>query len=469
MEGLPPVTGIQYDSRKVRPGDCFVAVPGEKTDGRRFIVDAVARGAGAVVAEDLSAVPEGVAALQVADARKALSRLSAEFHGHPSRSLKTVGITGTKGKTTTSYFLEAILLAAGERPGVLGTVSYRWPGVEREAGRTTPESLDLQEMLSGMLSAGATAAVLEVSSHALVLSRAADVAFRSAIFTNLASDHLDYHKTVEAYRDAKGILFRDLESGAVAVLNADDPASGQYRRETRASVLTFAMDARADCSAEILEAAWDSTRVRFRTPAGPFEARLSFVGRHNVMNALAAAAGGISLGIPPDAVRRGLESVTRVPGRLDRVPCALPFRVFVDYAHTEDSLRNLLVAVRAFTKGRVLLAFGCGGDRDRTKRPRMGAVAQQLSDVAVVTSDNPRSEDPGSILREITAGMTGPRPYRVEEDRTQAIRLLVAEAKEGDTVVIAGKGHERGQVFKDRVVPFDDLEEARAAVASLGG
>lgn len=463
-----PVTGLHYDSRRVQRGDAFVALLGEKTDGRRFLSDAVARGAAAVVAEG-EAPACAVPVVRVADARAALSRMASRFHGDPSASLRVVGVTGTKGKTTTSYFIESLLRAAGHKVGVIGTVNYRWPGFEEEASRTTPESLDLQRMLAAMRAASATAAVMEVSSHALVQSRVADVAFACGVFTNLASDHLDYHKTPEAYRDAKGILFRSLPASASAVLNADDPVSAHYRKLTRARVLTYGTAPGADCRAVVLRDAWDATEIRLETPRGAAEGRIRFVGRHNVMNALAAAGVGASMDLPPQAILAGLEALERVPGRLEQVPAALPFRVFVDYAHTEDSLRNLLVTARAFTQGRLLLAFGCGGDRDRTKRPRMGAVAQALADVVVVTSDNPRTEDPAAILAEITAGMTGSRPFRVEADRARAIRLVMREAREGDTVLVAGKGHERGQIFKDRVVPFDDRDEARAAAIELGG
>ncbi len=471
LAACPPgivVSGIQCDSRKVGPGDCFVALRGEKTDGQRFLSDAARRGAVVAVTEEETA--DGPLPLvRVPDARRALSRIAAAFYGEPSRRLVTVGITGTKGKTTTSYFAESVLREAGHRVGVLGTVSYRWPGFEAEASRTTPESLDLQRMLAEMQAASVPFAVMEVSSHALVQGRVADVAFARAVFTNLASDHMDYHKTPEAYRDAKGLLFRQLGKDAVAVLNADDPVSTHYRGLTSARVLTYGLEAPADCRARILEEAWDGTWVLLETPAGRAEARLKFVGRHNVLNALAAAALGISLDLSPAAAARGLEALARVPGRLERVPCALPFRVFVDYAHTEESLRSLLATARAFTEGRILLAFGCGGDRDRGKRPRMGAVAQDLADVVVVTSDNPRTEDPLAILEEIRAGMAGPRPYRVEPDRAAAIRLLLKEARKGDTVLLAGKGHERGQVFADRILPFDDREEALKAVAELGG
>ncbi len=471
LEGLSPsapdlpVSGLQYDSRKVGPGDCFVAVPGEKADGRGFIAEALRKGAAAVLAEG----PSAERVFPVPDARRALSVVAARFYGDPSRKLAAVGITGTKGKTTTSYFLESILEKAGLRPGVLGTVSYRWPGFQAEASRTTPESADLQRMMAEMLQAGSKAAVMEVSSHALVLGRVKDVAFRCGVFSNLASDHLDYHKTVEAYRDAKGILFRDLEPDAWAVLNADDPVSAHYRKACRARVLTYGMDAPADCRAGILDAGWESTRILLETPKGKAEALLHLVGRHNVMNALAAATAGIALGLTPDQVAGGLTALGGVPGRLERVACGLPFRVFVDYAHTEESLRSLLQTARSFTKGRVLLAFGCGGDRDRTKRPRMGAVAQALADVVVATSDNPRSEDPLAILAEVRAGMTAPKPYHVEPDRAAAIRWLVGQARPGDSVLIAGKGHEPGQILKDRTIPFDDREEALKAVRERGG
>ena len=462
------VTGIQCDSRKVKPGDCFVALRGEKEDGLRFLADAAGRGAVVAVAEEGAAVGP-LPLVRVPDARRALSRMAAAFHGEPSRHLVTVGITGTKGKTTTSYFVESVLRAAGHKVGVLGTVSYRWPGFEEEASRTTPESLDLQRMLAEMQAASATAAVMEVSSHALVQGRVADVAFAGAVFTNLASDHMDYHKTPGAYRDAKGLLFRQLAKDAVAVLNADDPVSAHYRGLTSARVLTFGLDAPADCQARILEEAWDGTHLLLETPKGRAEVHLGFVGRHNVQNALAAAALGIALDMAPGVVARGLEALKRVPGRLERVPCTLPFRVFVDYAHTEESLRSLLTTARGFTEGRILLAFGCGGDRDRGKRPKMGAVAQALADVVVVTSDNPRTESPAAILGEIRTGMTGGKPYRVEPDRAAAIRLLLREARKGDTVLLAGKGHERGQIFADRTLPFDDREEALKAVAELGG
>ena len=459
-----PITGVANDSRRVKPGHLFVAVPGYKEDGLRFVVDALGRGCVAVLtdrrAHGLPRVPQVV----VPDVRRALAHVASHFYRNPSSALTVVGVTGTKGKTTTTYLVRSMFEAAGGKVGLLGTISYVIGEREIPAPMTTPDSVDLQGYLAQMREEGLTHAVMEVSSHALHQRRAEGIEFAAGVLTNLTRDHLDFHKTHEEYRDAKAILFEGLRRERVAVLNADDPASDEYARRTAARTVWYGMRPGMDVSAEVMQSDLDGTLVHLWTVRGDAEFRLPLIGRHNVLNLLAATATVLALGHPLVAAVEGAKATRCVPGRLEPVECGQPFHVFVDYAHTEDSLRNVISALRPLVQGRVIVVFGCGGDRDRGKRPLMGRAVEELADVAIVTSDNPRSEDPKRILEEVVAGMTDPSRRTVIADREEAIFHAIRAAAPGDVVLLAGKGHEHYQVLKDVVKPFDDREVAIRAI-----
>jgi UDP-N-acetylmuramoyl-L-alanyl-D-glutamate--2,6-diaminopimelate ligase len=472
------VTAIVYDSRQASPGSVFVALRGLQADGTAFARDAAGRGAIAVVSE--SAAPAGISAswLRVADARLALAVLAAVFFGEPSQDLILVGITGTNGKTTTSYLLAAIFEAAGMRCGLVGTVGYRIGSSEVDAARTTPEASELQRMLREMVAQGSGACVMEVSSHALALRRADHLHFAAAVFTNLTRDHLDFHRDMEDYFSAKRRLFELLPATGIGIINLDDPRGAQLARGGWRAV-TYAIDAAADVRPGPLSFSLDGLRFEIRTPRSTLQVRSSLVGRPNAYNILAAVATAMALDLPFSAIERGIAELATVPGRFQLASDPSDdVRVIVDYAHTDDALKNLLETARPLASGRLITVFGCGGDRDRTKRPLMGAVAARLSDLVIVTSDNPRSEDPAQIIEQIKRGIVVPAdrvppkgqapkatPCLSIVDRKEAIERAVREAKRGDLVLIAGKGHEKYQVIGDRVLPFDDLEVARAALA----
>jgi UDP-N-acetylmuramoyl-L-alanyl-D-glutamate--2,6-diaminopimelate ligase len=460
------VRDVTHDSRRVGPGALFVAVRGATADGNRFVDAARKKGAVAVASEQPPR-PE-IPWLHVPDARAALAALAAAVHGDPAQRLSLIGVTGTNGKTTTSFLIDAGLRAAGRRVGLLGTVLYRAGERAAEAVRTTPESSDLQRLLAEMVEAGASHAVLEVSSHALALKRLHGCAFDVAVFTNLTRDHLDFHGDMESYFAAKRVLFDTLlRPEGHAVLNADDDRSPALARAARGKVVSYGLLRPADVRGSELALSLEGSRFRAATPAGVLEVTTPLIGRFNVANVLAALAACLALGVAPEAALAGIASVPGVPGRLERVPTGTDFSVVVDYAHTDDALRNLLETVRELGPRRVLTVFGCGGDRDRTKRPLMGAVASRLSDVVVVTSDNPRSEPPEAIVEEILRGMNGGRraERHVIVDRREAIAKALELAGPGDAVVVAGKGHETTQVLRDRSVPFDDRQVVRDGLA----
>ncbi|RPJ70602.1 MAG: UDP-N-acetylmuramoyl-L-alanyl-D-glutamate--2,6-diaminopimelate ligase [Acidobacteria bacterium] len=467
------VKGLAYDSRRVVPGSLFVALKGQKTDGAAFAVQALSKGAVAVVAEAPrpEAVPDATW-IHVRDGRHAMARLAAAFYGRPSDDLQLVGITGTNGKTTTAYLLSALFEAAGIRCGMLGTVVYRVGREERPATRTTPEAVDVQHMLREMVQAGCSACAMEVSSHALVLDRVADVRFRAGVFTNLTRDHLDFHGAMETYFKAKLRLFEELDRGGTAVVNVDDPRGPSILPAVAGRTLTYAIDHEADVKPGPIEFSLDGLAFSARTPAGPIEVRTRLVGRPNAYNVLATAATGVALGLPLEGISRGLGAVEGVPGRFEIVSGPRDdVNVVVDYAHTDDALRNLLETARPLARHRLITVFGCGGDRDRTKRPLMGAVATRMSDLVIVTSDNPRTEDPAAIIAEIRRGIPpedrNGRHRKVMEvvDRRTAIERAINLAEPGDVVLLAGKGHEKYQVIGDKVLPFDDAAVARAALA----
>jgi len=469
------VTAVAFDSRHVKPGAIFFALRGVNADGARFVPQAIANGAVAIVAE--TAAPVGIAVpwLQVPNARAAMAEAAALFYRHPSAELALVGITGTNGKTTTSYVLASIFESAGIKCGRIGTIGYTIGGREIDAARTTPEAPELQRMLRAMVDDGAGACVMEVSSHALALRRADSLRFAAGVFTNLTRDHLDFHGDMESYFVAKRRLFEILPDGAVGVINADDRRGPDLVAAARRPV-TYAIDAPADVRPGPLSFSLEGLSFEVRTPRGTFRVKSALVGRPNAYNILAASAAAMALDLPFTAIEQGIAQLQHVPGRFQVVSGpADDVRVIVDYAHTDDALKNLLETARPLATARVITVFGCGGDRDRTKRPLMGAVAARLSDLVIVTSDNPRSEDPVRIMEEIQRGIVTPAdrlgakgakgtPSMAIVDRREAIERGIREARPGDLVLIAGKGHEKYQVIGDKTLAFDDVEVARAAL-----
>jgi len=458
-DGSVDVESLAYDSRKVGPGTLFFCVPGEKVDGHGFAAGAVEAGAVALVVERELEVD--VAQVVVPDARAAMAPLAARFWGDPTSELRVVGVTGTNGKTTTAFLLREILEAAEIQCGLLGTVRQVVGGAEEAVERTTPEAVDLQGTFRRMLEAGDKACVMEVSSHALALHRADSIHFELALFTNLTQDHLDFHADMEDYFRAKRLLF---ETGpGAAVVNVDDEYGRRLAGEF--DCVTF--------SAEGVNADFVATDVSFDVGGAEFSVggtavRTRLPGHFNVSNALGAFAAARELGVSTEDVAAGLARAERVPGRFEPIDEGQAFAVLVDYAHTPDSLENVLRAARRLSEGRVLAVFGAGGDRDRDKRPKMGRAGAALSDLAIVTSDNPRSEDPEAIIAEVLGGVENGANVEVEPDRRAAIALALGQAQPGDTVVIAGKGHEQGQEFADgRKLPFDDREVARAELRRL--
>ena len=477
--GDPDVRSVEYDSRRVKPGCVFVAMSGESSDGNRFIDQAIAAGAVATVTDSAAEKPRPeVAWAVVANGRRALARISANFYRKPAERIAITGITGTNGKSTTAFLVEAILRAAGRKSALIGTIEYHVAGKVLPAPHTTPEALELNRIFSEALGEGATDAVMEVSSHALAQERVFGVPFDVAVFTNLTRDHLDYHKTMEEYFAAKRVLFEGCgtDPPRAVVTNGDD-ASGaklaEFSRKRSSLVLKYGWE-RGDLHAEKVEITTRGTSFDLVMPEGKIAVFSALLGRVNVYNILAAAGAGYARGCAAQAIAAGIDGLACVPGRFERVDCSQPFTVVVDYAHTDDALRNLTALARelvsgAGPKGRVLTVFGCGGDRDRKKRPLMGEAAGRGSDFVVLTSDNPRSEDPLAIINDAVVGLqkSGVK-YSVEPDRRKAIALAIGEARPGDIVLLAGKGHEKVQITREGAAPFDDLEVARAALRRVG-
>ena len=464
------VRGLSFDSRRVGPGDLFFCIPGAVTDGHRFASAAMAAGAiAACVERQIGAGPE----LLVTDARRAMGRIAAAFLDHPARDLMLVGMTGTNGKTTTAYLVESILRRAGRNPALIGTIETRVGDIVRPGVRTTPESLDLQLLLAEFRAAGADSVAMEVTSHALSLHRVEGLVFEAAAFTNLSQDHLDFHASMEDYFQAKRSLFTrgTTKRGAV---NVDDSHGRRLLEEAEVPCLGFGVAEDAVVRAEDVSIGPHGIDFVLSTPEGEAKITSTLVGGFNVSNCLAAAATSLQAGIGLSDIEAGIRALTAVPGRFESLDAGQPFGVVVDYAHTPDSLDNVLRAARELAApagGRVLVAFGCGGDRDRGKRPLMGAVAGRLADYVVVTSDNPRSEDPDAIIGAILEGVAAERAGAADAvigDRAAAISHVIAGARPGDVVVIAGKGHESGQQFADRTIPFDDRTVTRDALAELG-
>ena len=465
------VSDVTYDSRAVRAGALFVALRGAKTDGHRFVAQAIDAGAIALLVEEPPASrPANVAVVRVPDTRRALADVAARFFAFPARALTLVGVTGTNGKTSTVRMLESILLAAGMPTGSLGTISVRYPDFEEKSALTTPESLDLQRWLARMRDAGVVAVVVEVSSHSLALGRVRGLEFAAGVFTHLTQDHLDFHGDMESYGRAKSLLFSAEYLTGTAVLNAADAWTPRFAEIARASgrdVVTYARGAaaRADFRTVVERVELAGSHLRVRGPDAEIEVDLPLAGDFQIDNALAALAAGRALGLEWDAIRRGLERCPAIPGRLERVGEGRPI-VLVDYAHTPDALDRVLSRVRPLVAGRLIAVFGCGGDRDRTKRAPMARAACAHADHVIATSDNPRTEDPDAILRDVAAGLSG--SHEVLRDRRQAIARAIALAGSDDCVVIAGKGHEDYQIVGAERLAFDDREEARRALRSRG-
>jgi UDP-N-acetylmuramoyl-L-alanyl-D-glutamate--2,6-diaminopimelate ligase len=469
------VRAIEYDSRKLAPGGIFFALRGEKLNGMSFVPNALRAGAVAVAAETArpDSLAEGVGWIELRQGteRRVLARAAANFYGHPADALKLVGITGTNGKTTTTFLVDAILRGAGFTSGLVGTTGYRTPAGARPALNTTPESLDLQQMFAEIRDAGGTHATLEASSHALAMDRLSGCHFAVAIFTNLTRDHLDYHRTFDEYFAAKRRLFEGTGAGApdAAVVNIDDPYGARLEGLAKRT-LTYGLKGSPDVTARKFHLSFDGLKFTAQTPAGKIEVDSPLVGRINVYNILAAIGAAVALEIPNAKIEEGIATLELVPGRFERVDEGQPFLVVVDYAHTDDALRNLVATARDISPGaRIITLFGAGGDRDRTKRPMMGEAAGSMSDLVVLTSDNPRGEDPLLIMNDVAVGLQKANAtYRIEPDREKAMEVALDEARPGDIVLLAGKGHETYQVLRDGAIEFDDREKARAILRRKG-
>jgi UDP-N-acetylmuramoyl-L-alanyl-D-glutamate--2,6-diaminopimelate ligase len=465
------VHGVQYDSRKVGPGDLFVAIPGNTVDGHTFIDTAIANGAVVVVVQDDAARSDyyflhaNVVKIVVPDSRQALAQIAANYHGHPSQTLRLVGVTGTNGKTTTAYLIRSILEASGGQAGLLGTIEYRFNGETVAASHTTPESLEVNALLARMVERGCTAAAMEVSSHALSQHRVDSLRFQAAVFTNLTQDHLDYHGTMESYFHAKKALFDMLGTDGVAVTNLDDPYGKTIVENVRSRIVTYGSTRQADVHASNIQLTIRGVRCTVETAGGQGTISSTLTGRFNISNLLAAYATGIGLGIPAREITQGIQAVEAVAGRFQQIPSPSGWTAIVDYAHTPDALEKCLRAIHEIQapggKGRVITVFGCGGNRDVGKRPLMGRIASQMSDVVIVTSDNPRREDPQAIIDQVVAGVVGNVQLHTEVDRRRAILQGLELAQAGDIVLVAGKGHETSQVIGETRAHFDDREEIR--------
>jgi UDP-N-acetylmuramoyl-L-alanyl-D-glutamate--2,6-diaminopimelate ligase len=467
------VRGLACDSRKAGPGSVFFALHGSQQDGNRFVRDALERGAVAVASEDAAPadLAAGVAWIRVPEGRRALATAAQNFFLRPAEALQLIAVTGTNGKTTTTSLIYSVLRASGATAGLFGTIGYRTPLGEYPAPNTTPESLDLQRFLAEIRDAGGKYAVMEASSHALVMDRLWGCHFQAAVFTNLTREHMDFHQTFEAYFAAKLRLFQGTGAGApeVAVLNADDPYSkrlGGLARET----VTYAIEGSADIYAKKFQLAFSGLAFQAHTPKGKLQIESPLVGRINVYNILAAIGAAQAAHIPNESIEAGIRALESVPGRFQRVDAGQPFLVIVDFAHTDDALENLIKTARELNpKGRVITLFGCGGGKDRTKRPVMGEASGRLSDLTVLTNDNPRQEDPLKIISDIVVGLQKSRGrYLIEPDREKAIGMAFDEARAGDLVLLAGKGHEDYQILADRTLPWDDRKVARQALRERG-
>lgn len=468
---------ITYDSRTVERGDLFVAIRGLKLDGHRFIEEAVNKGAHTVVLEDDRTIPDSffihndVIKVLVEDSRRALAQLAANYYGHPSRKLRLIGVTGTNGKTTTTHLLKSILEAADEKVGLIGTIEYKIGEEVIPAVHTTPESLELNTLLDRMVNNSCRSAVMEVSSHALALERVYGLDFRLALFTNLTQDHLDLHGTMEAYFKAKKMLFDGLNERSIAVTNLDDDRGLSIIASTKAKRVTYGIERQGDVRVENVKTGMDGISFHVKYDNRAMTVSSPLTGRFNLYNLLGATTSALALGVEPEEIQEGIENVKSVRGRFEQIPSAKGWMAIIDYAHTPDALKKTLEAIREMLRkdkpGKVITIFGCGGERDREKRPLMGRIASELSDVTIVTSDNPRNEDPDRIINEILQGVQNDAEVKRIVDRREAIHAGLDLAERGDVVLIAGKGHETYQVLGDKRIHFDDREVVEAYLKSL--
>jgi UDP-N-acetylmuramoyl-L-alanyl-D-glutamate--2,6-diaminopimelate ligase len=468
------ISSIAFDSRKVTPGSLFIAIHGLQQDGNRFIREALQRGAVAFITElpvyqlnELGLASDDSTAICVADSRQALAWVSARHYGQPSRNMDIVGITGTNGKTTLTYILESLYQSRGLKTGVIGTINYRYGDFQAPASVTTPESLDINHMLADMVGKGVKDCFLEVSSHSLALKRVHEIHFSVGVFTNLSRDHLDYHVTMQHYKDTKKGLFRD-NSMEKQVINIDDPVGKEIVSETNRPTLTTGIDHPADIKAEHCILSESGSQFVLKTPSGSRQIHTSLLGKHNIYNLLSGAATAYFQGFSLDEIKQGLQAATCIPGRFERIDCGQDFSVVVDYAHTHEALGNALTAAMTLTSQNIIVVFGCGGDRDRGKRKEMGRVALEMGDFSIITSDNPRTEDPKRIIDDILAGVPASarenQDYMVVADRKQAVEYAIENARPGDLVLLAGKGHEDYQILGSEKIHFDDREIAANAI-----
>ncbi len=465
------VKGISYDSRKVKPGDLFICIPGFKIDGHQFAAQAIANGATVIAAEKEMELAAGTTLLLVADSRKSLPILASNFYQQPSRNLRVVGVTGTNGKTTITHLIQAILEEAGKKTGILGTLYARIDDLEINLGHTTPESLDIEAFMRSVAAKDGQYVVMEVSSHALDLGRVDQIAFDVAVFSNLTQDHLDYHLTMDSYKESKLELFRSVAEGKgkFAIINADDPYAQDFITVSGGRQFTYGINQPADVRAIKLESNLKGSRFTVVTAQEEFEVNMKLIGLFSVYNALAAISFAIKEGLDSALIKSALEKLGGVAGRFEQVDCGQDFTVVVDYAHTPDGLENILKTGRQIVENRMITVFGCGGDRDKTKRPQMGKIAAQYSDFCIVTSDNPRSEEPEAIIDDILPGLNAVlnSHYAKIVDRHDAIEHAIRLARKGDLVIIAGKGHENYQLIKDQILDFDDRQVAREILKGL--
>jgi len=462
------IRAIQYDSRLVQPGDLFVAIRGFRQDGHQFIPQAIARGASAILAEKDGDFQPDLKVL-VEDSRLALAGLASEYYDHPSSKLSVIGVTGTNGKTTLTYWLKSILDSAGAKTGLIGTVKYFIGRDEFTASRTTPESLDLQAFLQQMVCAGIDTVVMEVSSHALELRRVYGIDFHVAVFTNLTREHLDFHKTMENYRQAKGVLFNSLGTDKYAILNLDDPTSLYYASLTKSEKLFYSLkDKKAQFFAKSFKFGPAGTEVVYITPSGEENYKLKLTGEFNLSNFGGALAAAQTLGLSYDQIKKGAESFSGAPGRMEKIDLGQDFNIWIDYAHTPDGMQRVLETVRSFTSGRLFCLFGCGGDRDQGKRPQMGKVAESWADLIILSSDNPRGENPDEIISDILEGINQRSKVKVILDRKEALEYTVSSAKAGDTLLVTGKGHENYQEVRGVKYSFNEREIIEKQLQKLG-
>lgn len=465
------ITGIACDSKAVKPGYLFVALKGSRVNGADFIDEAIGRGACAIILDsgDKGIFKRGDTFIYAKDARLGLSQTSQAFFGDLSAKMRLIGITGTNGKTTITYLMESIFQSKGELAGVIGTVNYRFGRRLIPAVNTTPSSLELYSLLSGMHKEKIKNCIMEISSHSLEQARVETLQFDAAVFTNLTREHLDFHKNMDEYLNAKLKLFSKIKKGGAVVINIDDPASEKIIQEVKArgkaKIITYAIDREADIRAEDIKLSCNGLKFKLCK----IDIESSLIGRHNIYNILAAAGAGLSLGMSLADIKKGVEALKGLPGRLESVGCGQRFSIYVDYAHTEDGLMNVLKSLRELKPARLITVFGCGGNRDRSKRPAMGKISTELSDIVFITSDNPRTEEPKDIINEITKGINPAKNnYIIEPDRFHAIKKAVLEAGSGDIVLVAGKGHETYQIFKDTTIPFDDREVVKRILKEAG-